>query len=136
MKMIVLCGSSDTGKTTTLFELVSALIARGATLASPAAMTRVPVDYYRLSYLGQTILIATDGDDQKRIAKNFAQVTPTTDVFIMASRAKNGSRMLEQIEQFAKSHKTVTFYVAALAVGVIPQLQIRQARIDQIVRLV
>lgn len=137
--MIVLCGSSNTGKTTTLIDLADHLVnVKGGTLLSPQlgspAFPKSP--YYEISYTGKNIFIATGGDTQHIMSLNFDRVTASVDVFILSSRAQNGSKILSMIETFAQQHGVVPYYVAAVDNSPSLHQQIRQTRVDHIEKLI
>jgi CO dehydrogenase nickel-insertion accessory protein CooC1 len=89
MKVIVILGENDTGKTTVLKKLVEILLDSGARhKCAPTELHNPDGDEdYMLSYKGYDIVICTIGDFRKGLEQNCDKHYNNCDMFIGAARA-------------------------------------------------
>lgn len=143
MKWIVLAGSSNTGKTYTLSEVVIELVKRGAILTPPSAMpVWIPSRNtyadasYELSFASKRVYVFSQGDYPSDIDTGFSQARAAkADVLISASRSKAGCGHLAKID--ARTSTSIeTYFIATFKHDVALQQRIRINRVDQIIKMI
>ena len=148
MKVIVLAGSANTGKTYTLSLVVDALVNNyGARLIKGAMPVQQPPNAYHqhpfyndavyaLQWNAKKIIISTAGDKANYIEQQFNTANGNADVFITASHAQSQSTFMRLIDKWISAGNIVPEIVASLDHSDPVKQAAWRGRVDQIIRMI
>lgn len=115
-KIIVLCGPGGAGKTSTLKRFAADLVSTGACQIVSYSSSRNPNDVIQiLEYHGRRVCISSYGDEPTGIKEGYDEaVNAECDVFITASRIKDGCKSLQRIKTFSSQIGVPPIYIGAI----------------------